>query len=138
MPSLDSSIPTESESDTGSSLDDSYGWEQSHPSSPDIIFLGNTEGDGSEGEEIIALSGFSKSDTEGVRAGVAHDKACLGDVLYGAWCDNQIQKSNDEIRQCDSRVCDHPLLGKCCEAPDQVRPPISYMEECGVFKPTES
>ena len=33
---------------------------------------------------------------------------------------------------------DHPLFGKCCEAPDYVGPPISYMEECGVFKPAES
>ena len=37
-----------------------------------------------------------------------------------------------------TRVCDHPLTGKCCEAPDQVRPPLSYMEERGVFKPAES
>ena len=51
------------------------------------------------------------------------------------WCDNQIHKGNDEIRQCDSRVCDHPQFGKRCEAPDQVGPPISYMEEHGVFKP---
>ena len=34
-------------------------------------------------------------------------------------------------------VCDHPLPGKRCEAPDQVGPPISYMKECGVFKPVE-
>ena len=33
---------------------------------------------------------------------------------------------------------DHPLFGKCCEAPDHVGPPISYMEEHRVFKPTES
>ena len=33
---------------------------------------------------------------------------------------------------------DHPILGKCCEAPDIVGPPISYMEERRVFKPAES
>ena len=33
---------------------------------------------------------------------------------------------------------DHPILGKRCEAPDHVGPPISYMEEHGAFKPTES
>ena len=33
---------------------------------------------------------------------------------------------------------DHPLPGKRCEAPDHVGPPISYMEERGVFKPAES
>ena len=29
---------------------------------------------------------------------VVHDKACLGDVLYAAWRDNQIHKGNDEIK----------------------------------------
>ena len=85
------------------------------------------------------MPGFSsQSDTKEVCTAAAHDKAHLGDVLYATWRDNQIHKGNDEIRQCDSRVCDHPLFGKRCEAPDQVRPPISYMEECGVFKPVES
>ena len=32
-------------------------------------------------------------------------------------------------------MCNHPQFGKCCEAPDHVGPPISYMEECRVFKP---
>ena len=30
---------------------------------------------------------------------------------------------------------DHPILGKRCKAPDIVGPPISYMEECRIFKP---
>ena len=68
MPSLDSSIPTESDFDTGSSLSDSNGWELSCPGSPDIIFLGNAEDDVSEEEETISLPGFSKSDTEEVHA----------------------------------------------------------------------
>ena len=63
VPSLDSSIPGESVSDTESSLSDSNGQGRSHPDSPDIVFLGNTENDGSE-EDIISLLGFSKSDTE--------------------------------------------------------------------------
>ena len=33
---------------------------------------------------------------------------------------------------------DHPILGKCCEAPDIVGPPISYMKERRIFKPAES
>ena len=37
----------------------------------------------------------------------------------------------------DKTVCDHPLPGKCCEAPDQVGPPLSYMKERGIFKPAE-
>ena len=34
-------------------------------------------------------------------------------------------------------VHDHPILGKCCEAPDVVGPLISYMEKLGMFKPAE-
>ena len=137
MPSLDSSIPGESASNTESSLSDSDGQGRSRPGSPEVVFLGNAEDDSSE-EEIISLLGFSKSDTEGVRAAAVCEKACLGDVLYATWRDNQIHKGNDEIRQHDRMVHDHPIFGKCCEAPDQVGPPISYMEERGVFKPTES
>ena len=40
---------------------------------------------------------------------------------------------------CESvKVCDHPLIGKHCEAPNQIGPPLSYMEEHRVFKPAES
>ena len=84
------------------------------------------------------MTDFLKSDTKGVRAAIAHEKACQGDALYATWCDSEICKGNDEIKQCDSRVCNHPQFGKHCEAPDQVGPPISYMEELGVFKPVMS
>ena len=59
-------------------------------------------------------------------------------MLYATWLDDQIHKGNDEVKQCDSSVHDHPILGKRCEVPDYVGPPISYMEECRVFKPAES
>ena len=80
------------------------------------------------------MTGFSKSDTEGVCTATAHEKARVGDTLYATWHDNQIRQGNDEIKQRDLRVCDHPQFGKCCEAPDQVGPPISYMEELTVFR----
>ena len=137
MPSLDSSIPGESVSDTESSLSDSDSQGQSHPDSPDVIFLGNAENDGSE-EDIISLSGFSKSDTEEVRVAAVCEKTCRSDVLYGTWLDDQIRKGSDEIKRRDLLVHDHPLFGKRCEAPDYVGPPICYMEERGVFKPAES
>ena len=137
MPSLDSSIPGESASDTESSSSDSDGQGQSRPDSPDIVFLGNAGNDDSE-EDIISLSGFSKSDTVEVRVGAVHEKACQSDVWYATWLDDQIHKGNDEVKQCDSSVHDHPILGKCCEAPDHVGPPISYMEERRAFKPAES
>ena len=99
-----------------------------------MVFIANAEDDGSEEEETI-LTGFSKSDTEGIHTAAAREKAHLGDVLYATWHDNQIHKGNNKIKQCDSRVCDHPQFGKHCDAPDHVGPPISYMEERRVFKP---
>ena len=97
MPSLDSSIPGESASDTESSLSDSDGQGQSHPNSPDVVFLGNAKNDGSE-EDIISLSGFSKSDTEEVCVAAVCEKVCQSDVLYATWLDNQIHKGNDEVK----------------------------------------
>ena len=95
MPSLDSSIPGGSASNTESSLSDSDSQGRSHPDSPDIVFLGNAENDGSE-EDIISLSGFSKSDTEEVHVAAVCEKVHQSDVLYGAWLDDQIHKGNDE------------------------------------------
>ena len=97
MPSLDSSIPGESASDTESSSSDSDGPGRSRPSSPDVIFLGNAKNDGSE-EDIISLSGFSKSDTEEVRMAAVREKVHGSDVLYGVWLDDQIHKGNDEVK----------------------------------------
>ena len=130
--SFDSSLPTESVSDT-KSLDDSGSPEWSRPDSPDVFIVGNADDDDPE-DETISVTGFSKSDTEEVCAAATHEKAHVGDTLYAAWHDNQIQQGNDEIKQHDLRVCNHPHLGNRCEAPDQVRPPISYMEELGVFR----
>ena len=82
----------------------------------------------------FSVTGFSKSDTQVVCAAAVHAKACAVDTLYATWHDNQIKQGNDEIKQRDLRVCDHPHLSNRCEDPDQLRPPISYMEELRVFK----
>ena len=131
--SFNSSLPTESASDTKSSLDDSGGPERSRPDSPEVFIVGSVDDDSRE-EETISMTGLSKSDTEEVCMAAACEKACVGDTLYAIWRDNQIRQGNDEIKQRDLMVCDHPHLGNCCEAPDQVGPPISYMEELGVFR----
>ena len=57
--------------------------------------------------------------------------------MYTSWQNVQIHQGHFEIEQHDKTVCDHPLPGKHCVAPDQVGPPISYMNKHGVFKPTE-
>ena len=135
MPSLDSSIPVESASDTETSSSDSDSRGRSRPNSPDVVLLGNADNDGSE-EDLISISCFSKSDTVEVCVAAVREKARQSDMLYAAWLDVQIRKGNDKVKRCDSTV--HDLPGKCCEAPDHVGPPISYMEECSIFKPAES
>ena len=35
-------------------------------------------------------------------------------------------------------MCDQADIGKHCEAPDEIGPPLTYMEEHGVFKPVEA
>ena len=35
-------------------------------------------------------------------------------------------------------MCDHADIGKCCKAPDEIGPPLTYMEQHRVFKPTEA
>ena len=35
-------------------------------------------------------------------------------------------------------MCDHIDIGKHCKAPDKIGPPLTYMEECRVFKPAEA
>ena len=76
-------------------------------------------------------------DTKEVRTEVARKNARQSDAVYTSWRNVQIHQGHFEIEQHDKTVCDHPLPGKCCEAPDQVGPPISYMKECGVFKPAK-
>ena len=86
--SFDSSLPTESASDT-ESLDDSGSPERSHPDSPEVFIVGSADDDGPE-EETISVTGFSKSDTEEVCVATAREKARAGDTLYATWHDNQI------------------------------------------------
>ena len=74
VPSLDSSIPGESASDTETSSSDADGRGRSRPNSPDIVLLGNADNDGSE-EDAISLSCFSKSDTVEVRVATVREKA---------------------------------------------------------------
>ena len=135
VPSLDSSIPGGSASDTETSSSDSNGRGRPRPGSPDIVFLGEANNDGPE--EPISLSCFSESDTVEVCMAAVHKKARQSDVLYATWLDDQIHMGHDEVKWRDSTVHDHPIPGKHCEVPDIVGPPISYMEKLRMFKPVE-
>ena len=137
MPSLYSSIPGESASDTETSLSDSDGGGRSRPDSPDVVFLRKTPTMTAQKRIPISLSCFSESDTVEVRVAAVHKKACQSDMLYAAWLDDQIHMGHDAVKQRNSMVHDHPIPGKHCETPDVVGPPISYMEEHRMFKPAE-
>ena len=133
MPSLDSSIPGESASNTETSSSDSDGAGRSRPNSPEVVFLGEANNDGPE--EPISLSCFSESDTVEVRMAAVRKKARQSDVLYATWLDDQIHTGHNTLKRRDSMVHDHPIPGKRCEVPDVVGPPISYMEKVNMFKP---
>ena len=133
VPSLDSSIPGESASDTETSSSDSDSEGRSRPDSPEIVFLGNADNDG-PGEDSISLSCFSELDTVEVCMAAVRKKACQSDVLYATWLDDQIHTGHDDVKWHDSTVHDHPIPGKHCEVPDIVGPPISYMEKVKMFK----
>ena len=62
------------------------------------------------------------------------EKVCQSDVLYTAWQDERICQGSDDIAKRDKRVCDHADIGKCCKAPDEIGPPLTYMEECRDFQ----
>ena len=111
---------------------------------------GNEEEEGGSGEEeeggglddeetlsqgTVSLLDISNSDNEETCKAAVCEKACKSDVLYAAWQEEQIRQGNDYIVKCDKRVHDHADIGKCCKAPDKIGPPLSYLEERGVFKP---
>ena len=85
-----------------------------------------------------SLLDISNLDNVEARKAAVREKACQSDVLYAACQDKEIRQSNDDIAKHDKSVCDHANIGKCCKAPDEIGPPLTYMEECGVFKPAEA
>ena len=135
VPSPNSSTAGESASDTEMSSSGSDSGGRSRPNSPEVMFLG--EANDSPGEEPISLSCFSESDTVEVRTAAVRKRAHQSDALYATWLDDQIRTGNNVVKRRDLTVHDHPIAGKCCEAPDVVGPPISYMEKVKVFKPAE-
>ena len=134
------------ESGTGSPGSGSGGSQRSCSASPDIVLLGESEEEeetGSDDEETLSQRTVSyldiyNSDNEETHQAAVCEKAHQRDVLYAAWRDECIRQGNDDIAKCDKRVCDHTDIGKHCKAPDEIGPPLTYMEEHGVFKPAEA
>ena len=81
---------------------------------------------------------ISNSDNEETRKVAVCKKARKSDIQYAAWQDEQIRQGNDDIAKRDKRVHNHTDIGKHCKAPDKIGPPLTYMEEHGVFKPLDT
>ena len=130
----------------------SGGSEYSHSTSPEVVLVqgddedtavGGEDAGHSEDEEAlsqgtVSLLDISTSDNEEACKAAAHETACKSDIQYGIWQDEQIYQGNEGITQCDKQVNDYTNGGRPSKAPDKIGPPLSYMEECGVFKPLDT
>ena len=66
------------------------------------------------------------------------DLARRSDTDLAAWKEQQISKGMKGIEEWDNMVNDYTDGKKKPKNPDSLAPPISYMEECGVFQPLAS
>ena len=86
----------------------------------------------------VSLPDISASNDEDTRKVIAHETMQKSDVQYGNWRDEQICQGNEGISQWDKGIYDYANIRKPCKAPDKIRAPLAYMEECGVFKPLDT
>ena len=83
----------------------------------------------------LSLPDISASDDEDTRKAIVHEAMWKSDIQYGNWREGQICQGNDSISQRDKTAYDYAEVGKTSKAPDNIGPPLTYMEERGVFKP---
>ena len=125
----------------------------SHSASPDIVLLqsdddetavgGEEDADHSDGEETlsqgtVSLLNISASDNEDARKAIVHEAVHKSNIQYGNWQDEQIHQGKEGIAQCNKGVNNYTDGRKPCKAPEKISPPISYMEERGVFRPLDT
>ena len=68
----------------------------------------------------------------------SHDLACRSDTDFAAWKEQQISKGMKGIEEQDNMVNNYTDGKRKPKNPDPLGPPISYMEERGVFQPLAS
>ena len=116
------------------------GGEASGGDDDDASYSAN-EGDVSQGS--MSLLDISISDDEDTRKCEAHELACKNDTDFMAWKDKLISDGTtglqEWLQERDNAVNDYADGGKRKpKNPDTFGPPVTYMEECGVFKPLPS
>ena len=86
----------------------------------------------------IPLLNISAAADDETRKCKAHDLARRSDTNFTAWKEQQISKGVKGIEEWDNVVNDYTVGKRKPKNPDSLGPPISYIEECGVFQPLAS
>ena len=94
------------------------------------------EADVSQGS--IPLLDISASDDDETRKHKAREVARRSDTAFATWKEKQINDGIKGIEEWDQMVNDYTDRKRKSKNPDPLGPPISYMEECGVFQPLAS
>ena len=94
------------------------------------------EADVSQGS--IPLLDISASDDDETRKRKAREYARRSDTAYAAWKEKQTSDGIKGIEERDQMVNDYTDGKRRPKNPDPLGPPVSYMEERGVFQPLAS
>ena len=94
------------------------------------------EADVSQGS--IPLLDISASDDNETCKCKAHEYARRSDMAYAAWKEKQTSDGVKGIEEQDQKVNDYMDGKRRPKNPDPLGPPVSYMEEHGVFQPLAS
>ena len=86
----------------------------------------------------IPLLHISATDDEETRKLKARELAHRSDTDFAAWKEKEISKGMKGIEERDKMVNDYMDGKRRPKNPDTLGPPVSYMEECGVFQPLAS
>ena len=87
----------------------------------------------------MSLLDISVSDDEDTRKCKARELACKSDTNFAAWKDKLIGDGTTGLQERDTVVNNYADGGKRKpKNPDFFGSPVTYMEECGVFKPLPS
>ena len=94
------------------------------------------EADVSQGS--IPLLDISASDDDETRKRKGRDYACRSDTAYATWKEKQTSDGIKGIEERDQMVNDYTDRKRRPKNPDPLGPPVSYMEDRGVFQPLTS
>ena len=138
-----SPVPSKGSSSSGSECSQSASPEVVKVPGDEDIAAGGEDADHLEDEEALSqgtasLLNISNSDNEEAHKAAVRKTVCKSNVQYGTWWDEQIHQGNEGISQHNKQVNDYADSGQPRKVPDKIGPPLSYMEERGVFKPLDS